>query len=96
MTRIIKHVAVIGAGTMGGGIAAHFANAGYQVDLLDVPGSGQDRMQVVKSGWERVKKAKPAALFTPDMADRRGLGVCVDHQWPPPSHFAAAAGRHGR
>src|SRR6476620_8447110 len=60
MTRIIQRVAVIGAGTMGGGIAAHFANAGYQVDLLDVPGSGPDKMKIVAGGWDRVKKAKPA------------------------------------
>jgi len=36
----IKKVAVIGAGTMGGGIAAHCINAGLQVVLLDtVPSS---------------------------------------------------------
>ncbi len=32
----IKKVAVIGAGTMGGGIAAHAANAGLPVVLLDM------------------------------------------------------------
>ena len=36
MTEPIKKVAVIGAGTMGGGIAAHCANAGMQVVLLDM------------------------------------------------------------
>ena len=36
MTEKIKKVAVIGAGTMGGGIAAHCANAGMQVVLLDM------------------------------------------------------------
>ena len=34
----IGRVAVIGAGSMGGGIAAQFANAGMAVDLLDMAG----------------------------------------------------------
>lgn len=34
----IRRVAVIGAGTMGSGIAAQFANAGVEVDLLDLQG----------------------------------------------------------
>ncbi len=33
----IRRVAVIGAGTMGAAIAAHLANAGFAVDLLDIP-----------------------------------------------------------
>ena len=37
MTYRIDKVAVIGAGTMGGGIAAHLANIGIPVVLLDIP-----------------------------------------------------------
>ncbi|MBV7407445.1 3-hydroxyacyl-CoA dehydrogenase/enoyl-CoA hydratase family protein [Maritimibacter sp. DP1N21-5] len=33
----VKRACVIGAGSMGGGIAAQFANAGIPVDLLDIP-----------------------------------------------------------
>ncbi|MFI5016886.1 MAG: 3-hydroxyacyl-CoA dehydrogenase NAD-binding domain-containing protein, partial [Dongiales bacterium] len=33
----IRRVGVIGAGVMGSGIAAHIANAGILVDLLDIP-----------------------------------------------------------
>ena len=36
MSFVIQRVAVIGAGTMGGALAAHFANAGLAVTLLDI------------------------------------------------------------
>ena len=36
MNRRIKHVTVLGSGIMGSGIAAHFANIGVQVLLLDI------------------------------------------------------------
>ncbi|HJL22337.1 MAG TPA: 3-hydroxyacyl-CoA dehydrogenase NAD-binding domain-containing protein, partial [Polyangiaceae bacterium LLY-WYZ-15_(1-7)] len=36
MTEPIRRVGVIGAGVMGSGIAAHFANAGVEVVLLDI------------------------------------------------------------
>ena len=35
----VRRAAVIGAGSMGSGIAAQFANAGIPVDLLDIPGT---------------------------------------------------------
>src|SRR6266851_5312934 len=40
----LRRVAVLGAGTMGSRIAAHFANAGFPVDLLDIvqPGKFED------------------------------------------------------
>ncbi|HEU4409704.1 MAG TPA: 3-hydroxyacyl-CoA dehydrogenase NAD-binding domain-containing protein, partial [Polyangiaceae bacterium] len=36
MNRPIRRVGVIGAGVMGGGIAAHLANAGIEALLLDI------------------------------------------------------------
>jgi len=36
MKHTINHVAVIGAGTMGSQIAAHFANNGFACDLMDI------------------------------------------------------------
>ena len=49
---------VIGAGTMGGGIAAQLANAGWQVRLLDVPGTdAKTRNQAAQTGLERVDTA---------------------------------------
>ena len=41
--RQIRHVVVIGAGTMGGGIAMACANAGLQVTLVDADAAGLDR-----------------------------------------------------
>ena len=38
---IIRRVAVLGAGTMGSRIAAHFANAGVPALLLDIVVPGQ-------------------------------------------------------
>ena len=43
-------VAVIGAGNMGGGIAAQFANAGISVDLLDRAGPDEARNQPAEQG----------------------------------------------
>jgi 3-hydroxyacyl-CoA dehydrogenase len=54
----IRKVAVVGAGTMGGGIAAHLANMGFEVALLDL-----DRESVAK-GWDRLVSAKPPHFYT--------------------------------
>lgn len=63
MTRQIRKVAVLGAGTMGSGIAAHLANAGIEVYLLDdyVPKGASDRAAFPKSQIEKMKKA---TIFT--------------------------------
>ena len=51
-TREIKSVGVLGAGTMGGGIAMCFANAGIPVILLDVKQDFIDRgMAVIKKNY---------------------------------------------
>lgn len=74
MKRINK-VAVLGAGTMGARIAAHFANAGvpsYLLDIVppDVPaGAGaSERNKIAASGLEAAKKSKPAAFMEPSLA----------------------------
>ena len=69
MTHDIRSVAVLGAGTMGAAIAAHAANAGLAVDLLDL-----DR-DAVQGGFERMLAARPAALASPRMAERIRLGT---------------------
>src|SRR5262245_32211206 len=93
MAQPIKKVAVIGAGTMGGGIAAHAANAGYPVVLLDVAPaelmpdeqaqgltleSRAVRNRVVNTLFDRVKKSRPAALFMPERAQLIRLGNLAD------------------
>jgi 3-hydroxyacyl-CoA dehydrogenase len=58
----IGRVAVLGAGTMGARIAAHIANAGLPVLLLDlVPASG-DRNGLAMTALATLKKGKPAAF----------------------------------
>src|SRR5882672_12832111 len=61
----LRRVAVLGAGTMGSRIAAHFANAGFPVDLLDIilPG-GPTRNAAALAGLDSAVKQKPAAFFT--------------------------------
>ena len=63
MSHGIRKVAVLGAGTMGAAIAAHCANAGLEVDLLDIAPDDDDNDAVVEAGFERMRKARPAALM---------------------------------
>ena len=74
----IKKVGVIGAGTMGGGIASLIAGTGVPVVLLDVPADGPNRNAVVKAQWERQRKSSPAALFAPEGAHLVTLGNTED------------------
>lgn len=64
-------VTVLGAGTMGAGIAAHFANAGCKTFLLDIVPSGiekgapRDKRSAVAGGaLKALAKAKPPALMS--------------------------------
>jgi 3-hydroxyacyl-CoA dehydrogenase len=62
----IHKVAILGAGTMGARIAAHFANAGVPALLLDVvppDADGPARNKIAAAGLEGAKKSKPAAFF---------------------------------
>ena len=93
--RLIRRVAVLGAGTMGSRIAAHLANAGVQVVLLDVvaEGAGADtgaaaRSKLARGAVDALKKAKPPAFY--DIADARritagnfedDLGLIADCDW---------------
>jgi 3-hydroxyacyl-CoA dehydrogenase len=74
MKRIHK-VAILGAGTMGARIAAHFANAGVPSYLFDivpedvapgVPPAARNKIAVV--GLEAAKKSKPAAFMDASLA----------------------------
>ncbi len=61
----LRRVAVLGAGTMGSRIAAHFANAGFPVDLLDIVIPGQaNRNAAALAGLDNAAKQKPAGFFT--------------------------------
>ena len=74
MKRIHK-VAVLGAGTMGARIAAHFANAGVPSLLLDIvppnlpaDAGGAARNKIAAAGFEGARKSKPAAFFDASLA----------------------------
>jgi len=58
----MRSVAVLGAGTMGAQIAAHFANAGVPVLLLDLTADA------ARDGLKRARALKPDPFFTADAA----------------------------
>jgi 3-hydroxyacyl-CoA dehydrogenase len=77
----IAKVCVLGAGTMGAGIAAQVANAGVPVLLLDMATDGPDRSIIARSALERLGKAEPAAFMSKAAARlvdfMRGWRTCV-------------------
>jgi 3-hydroxyacyl-CoA dehydrogenase len=67
----IHKVAILGAGTMGARIAAHFANAGvpsYLLDIVPEGAEGPSRNKIAAAGLEAARKSKPAAFFEPGLA----------------------------
>src|SRR5437667_2690210 len=95
MNRRIEKAVVLGAGTMGSRIAAHFANAGLPCILLDIvppnlsaDAPSSERNKIVRAGLDAAKKSKPAAFFTPALADKIAignfeddLGRCAEADW---------------
>jgi 3-hydroxyacyl-CoA dehydrogenase len=69
---LIQKAAVLGAGTMGSRIAAHLANAGLQVVLLDIPAAHPPHPAA--QALDTLKKAKPAAFYDPSFAARLTAG----------------------
>ena len=63
-----KNIAVIGAGTMGSGIAGQIANAGHPVLLLDLP-RDEDPNAAANGAIDRLKKSDPPALMHKSRAD---------------------------
>ena len=74
----IAKLGVVGAGTMGSGIAALAASAGVPVVLLDVAAPQGDRTAPAKAGLERARKARPAAFMDPGRASLITLGNLED------------------
>jgi 3-hydroxyacyl-CoA dehydrogenase len=70
-------IAVIGAGTMGAGIAGQIANAGHKVLLLDLPGK-DDPLAVVNAAVKRLVKSDPPALMHKSRTDLIELGNIRD------------------
>ncbi|MEM7170060.1 MAG: 3-hydroxyacyl-CoA dehydrogenase NAD-binding domain-containing protein [Pseudomonadota bacterium] len=79
MTQPIEKVAVIGAGVMGASIAAHMANGGAEVLLLDiVPEGAEDRNVVAAGAVAKLHKAEPAAFMHKRFAKRVSVGNIED------------------
>lgn len=84
----IRKVAVLGAGTMGSQIAAHLANSGYKVLLLDVIPDwlfDAEQLKDIKNrnhfaikGLDAAKKLKPAPFALPEFAEAIELGNFTD------------------
>lgn len=89
----VHHAVVIGAGTMGAAIAAHLANAGVPVTLLDIvpdkltPEEAKKgltlsdpvvRNRIVNQGLERALKSRPASFMSADLAARVQTGNLED------------------
>ncbi len=80
----IYKAVVIGSGTMGAAIAAHLANAGVPVTLLDIvpkdaPADNKEaRNKIVNDGWERCLKARPANLMSENLKTLVKLGNLED------------------
>src|SRR5688500_10817728 len=70
----IAKLGVVGAGTMGSGIAALGASAGIPVVLLDIPGKEGDRNGPAAAGLERARKARPTAFMDPARASLITIG----------------------
>ncbi len=89
----IGKAAVLGAGTMGAQIAAHLANVGWQVLLLDITPTSltpeeeakgltlndrEVRNRIARSGLERVSKLKPSPFYLPELISRIEIGNFED------------------
>jgi 3-hydroxyacyl-CoA dehydrogenase len=71
---LLRKAAVLGAGTMGSRIAAHLANAGVSVLLLDLAASDGARNAVADKALDALKKSKPASFYAPSAATRIHTG----------------------
>ncbi|SDJ62127.1 3-hydroxyacyl-CoA dehydrogenase/enoyl-CoA hydratase family protein [Salimicrobium halophilum] len=93
MSRKIRRAAVLGSGVMGAGIAAHLANVGIPVLMLDIAPKEltdkekkqgltmedkQVRNRIAASGKEGLKKQKPAPLTSKDNLHLIDVGNMTD------------------
>ncbi len=93
MTYKVNRAVVIGSGTMGAALAAHLANAGVPVTLLDiVPRELTEaekakgltlenpavRNRIVNAGLQAAVKSRPASFFAKDLAEMVATGNLED------------------
>ena len=90
----INKAVVVGSGTMGAAIAAHLANAGVVVTLLDIIpreltesekkagltlDDSQVRNRIVNQGFQAAIKSKPASFYAESLGDQLTLGNLEDN-----------------
>ena len=78
MSQTINKVAVIGAGTMGAGIAGQVANAGVEVWLLDLASEGENVNAVAQRGLERLHNPDSPGLMSKEAESRIHIGNIRD------------------
>ena len=78
MNKIIK-VGVIGAGTMGAGIAGQVANAGIEVWLLDLPTEGENVNNLAQRGLERLRDPDMPGIMSKEAEELIHLGNTRDN-----------------
>ncbi|MDJ0618982.1 MAG: 3-hydroxyacyl-CoA dehydrogenase NAD-binding domain-containing protein [Calothrix sp. MO_192.B10] len=79
MFKPFQTAAVLGAGVMGTQIAAHLANAGLTVYLLDIPAKDKNKNKLVETAFKKAKKQSPPIFFTDKTARRITLGNFDEH-----------------
>jgi 3-hydroxyacyl-CoA dehydrogenase len=79
MHKPFQTAAVLGAGVMGTQIAAHLANAGLTVYLLDLPAKSGDKNGLVEGAIKKAMKQSPPIFFTEKMSRRVIPGNYDDH-----------------
>ena len=70
----VQRVGVLGSGTMGARIAAHIANAGVPVLLLDLASSDANRNAIPLMAVDGLRKAKPSAFAHASAASLIAVG----------------------
>lgn len=79
MYKPFRTAAVLGAGVMGTQIAAHLANAGLIVHLLDIPAPSGAKNGVVETAFKKGLKQSPPIFYTEKTAQRVILGNYDEH-----------------
>ena len=79
MFKPFRTAAVLGAGVMGSQIAAHLANAGLTVHLLDLAGKSGNKNELVETSFKKALKLSPPIFFTEKTARRVILGNFDEH-----------------
>ncbi|HEY9762874.1 MAG TPA: 3-hydroxyacyl-CoA dehydrogenase NAD-binding domain-containing protein [Trichocoleus sp.] len=79
MFKPFRTAAVLGAGVMGTQIAAHLANAGLTVHLLELPAQAGNKNDLVEGAFKKAQKMTPPIFYTQKAAQRVILGNYDEH-----------------